>query len=152
MKLRALVLVSALVLGACSDSTTNTPMGGQGTLTAVVNGTTFTALSAAAVYSGGTLAVAGGNAAATSVGFAVIPTEAGTGTYTVGPFANGAYSEGTLGWTTAVGGSGTFTITTLTQDRVVGTFEFVATPNTVTGATGTITVTSGAFDVPRTNQ
>jgi len=111
-------------------------MGGQGTLTAVVNGTTFTALSAAAIYSGGTLAVAGGNAAATSVGFAVIPTKAGTGTYTVGPFADGAYSEGTL----------------LTQDRVVGSFEFVSTPNAVTGATGAITVTNGVFNVPRTNQ
>jgi len=82
----------------------------------------------------------------------ILPQEAVTGADTVGAMANGAYSEEALGWATAVGGSGTFNITTLTEDRVIGTFEFVATPNQVTGATGTVTVTSGVFNVPRTNQ
>jgi hypothetical protein len=123
----------------------------NGSLTAIVNGTAFSATQASAIYANGQLGVAGGNAAGTSVGFSVIGPSDCTGTYTAGQIANGAYSEGDKGWVT-FSGNGSFVITVCTNDRVVGTFSFVAEPNAPTGATGTVTVTNGAFDVPRTNQ
>jgi hypothetical protein len=121
-------------------------------LTAVVNGTSFTAIAASAIFSGGSMGVAGQNTAGASVGFGFNPTTACTGTYAAGTMANGTYSVGTMGWVTSLGGSGTFVITACTNDRVAGTFEFVAEPNTPTGATGSVSVTSGVFDVPRSNQ
>jgi hypothetical protein len=44
-------------------------------------------------------------------------------------------------------GPGSLTITSLTSDRVVGTFQFVAEPDPGTAATGQVSVTNGAFDV-----
>ncbi len=134
-----------LVLGACSDSTTEPTF--EGTFTAVVNGSSFTAIHAAAHEASGQFAVSGQNAAGASVGFSVILTSQRTGTYTVGTQANGTYSQGTMGWTTA-GGTGTFEITSYTEERVAGTFSYEAHPNTATAASGTITVTNGQFDVP----
>ncbi|MBM3942159.1 MAG: hypothetical protein FJ316_04395 [SAR202 cluster bacterium] len=46
----------------------------------------------------------------------------------------------------AQGGTGTITFTTLTDHRAVGTFSFEAMPS-VGGATGTMKVTNGKFDV-----
>ena len=134
-----------LTLVACSDSTTEPTF--EGTFTAEVNGSTFTAIHAAGYEATEQFAVSGQNAAGASVGFSVILKPERVGTYTVGTQANGTYVEGTVGWTTA-GGSGTFEITSYTEDRVAGTFSFEAQPNTPSGATGTISVTNGRFDVP----
>lgn len=44
------------------------------------------------------------------------------------------------------GGTGTFSITTLTDSRIAGTFSFVAMPDP-SGDSGPLHVTSGAFDL-----
>ncbi|HEV8149220.1 MAG TPA: hypothetical protein VGP61_03455, partial [Gemmatimonadales bacterium] len=56
----------------------------------------------------------------------------------------------TLGvWTTGLtGAAGTITIATLSSTRMTGTFQFSATPQAGTSATGTKVVTNGAFDMP----
>ena len=48
-------------------------------------------------------------------------------------------------------GSGTVTLTSLTATRATGTFSFVAVPYQ-NGATGTLHVTNGKFDVPLTRE
>jgi hypothetical protein len=79
----------------------------------------------------------------------------GPGTYPLGVGANVvggtgivSISETSAGWSTPLSGaSGTVTITTLTATRIVGTFDFTATP--ISGpSTGTKTVTEGRFDLP----
>ena len=53
----------------------------------------------------------------------------------------------TGGWGTAFqGGTGTITVTTLTTNRIVGTFSFDAKPGSGS-ATGTLQVRNGKFDV-----
>jgi hypothetical protein len=76
----------------------------------------------------------------------------GPGTYTVAAGnANGSSivvgSSTGAGWTTFLGnGTGSVTITTLTANRVAGTFTADASPTTG-GATGTLQIRNGAFDV-----
>jgi hypothetical protein len=48
-------------------------------------------------------------------------------------------------------GSGTITVTSMTSDRIVGTFEFSAPLSIGSGPPATMFVTSGAFDLPLTN-
>ena len=45
----------------------------------------------------------------------------------------------------STGGSGTVTVLSISATRVTGTFSFTLVPNTATGATGTVRVTSGVF-------
>ena len=53
----------------------------------------------------------------------------------------------TGGWGTAFsGGTGTITVTTLTANRIVGTFSFDAKPGSGS-ATGTLQVRNGKFDI-----
>ena len=61
---------------------------------------------------------------------------------------NATFNEGALNWTAInTQGSGTITVTTLTADRVVGTFTFeVAAVGTQTPATRSLT--NGTFDLP----
>lgn len=74
----------------------------------------------------------------------------GPGTYPLGVGAsvaggNALISSASGGWATPqTGADGTITITTLTASRMEGTFNFTATALTG-GATGTKTVTEGAF-------
>jgi hypothetical protein len=57
------------------------------------------------------------------------------------------YTKNGQGWGSGVpGGSGSVTLTTLTANHVVGTFSFNAAPSNG-GATGTIQVTNGKFDI-----
>lgn len=79
-----------------------------------------------------------------------------TGSYsftTAGNVATYAETSGTnnQSWLAAITqGSGTVNITTLTATQVVGTFNFTAPANTISGATGSKTV-SGSFSVNPSN-
>jgi hypothetical protein len=78
----------------------------------------------------------------------------GAGTYPlgVGPLMSGGtgvLQQPGSGWATPLSGvAGEIVITTLTATRMVGSFEFVATPST--GSTVDKAVTEGLFDVPVT--
>lgn len=78
----------------------------------------------------------------------------GPGTYPLGTGANvpggtATYAEAAAGWSTLplTGDLGEIVITRLDASRAAGTFHFVGHP-TSGGATGTRTVTNGAFDLP----
>ena len=69
----------------------------------------------------------------------------------VGPFDGGeasllASGSGAIWNTRSTGSSGTLTVTTATESRVAGTFQFVAMPTA--GFGGNRTVTQGEFDLP----
>ena len=79
----------------------------------------------------------------------------GVGSYPIvgglGPFDGGEASIRPTGssavWSTrSTGSSGTLTVTTATESRVAGTFQFVAIPTA--GFGGNRTVTQGEFDLP----
>ena len=118
-----------------------------------VDGTATTASSVAGNFANGILSVSGTDASrATTLSFAVTPTAAGTGTYTLGPLssANALILIGNpaAGWQAAVGiGSGTITINTLTTTTASGTFSFSLAAVAGSGATGTKTITEGTFNV-----
>lgn len=119
-----------------------------------VDGTAHTASSITAGMANGILSIAGTDSSKiTTLSFAITPTAAGTGTYTLGPLnaANASIIVGNpaAGWQAGVGiGSGTVTITSLTASNAVGTFSFTLTAVPGTGATGTKNVTEGVFNVP----
>jgi uncharacterized protein DUF6252 len=81
-----------------------------------------------------------------------IASATGPGTFNLNLTAGGDGSSGivsntTGGWATSLaGGSGTITVTTLTANRIVGTFSFGAVP-TSGNASGTMQVRNGKFDV-----
>src|SRR5687767_12134198 len=153
-------LVAAAI--ACGGGGSNSPTapGGPGSgsssassMTFRVDGTASTASSVTGNLTNGILSVAGTDAArATTLSFAVTPTAAGTGTYTLGPLssANALIMIGNpaAGWQAAVGiGSGTITINTLTTTSASGTFSFTLAAVPGTGATGTKSITEGTFNV-----
>jgi hypothetical protein len=78
------------------------------------------------------------------------------GTYPLGTGAGvsggtAIYAEGTGGWGTPLSGeAGAVTITTLSATRIAGTFSFNAAAS-AGSATGTRTVTNGAFDLAITS-
>lgn len=151
---RVLVVAAlAWAVGCGGDSTgpgDPTPDPSESSITARIDGQAWTAnVGVHAVRASGAVGIAGGDGAVLiSLGFV-----GGTGTFTIGgpSGANGTVSEanGTRVWSTATGpgGSGSITVTSIDDTRVVGTFSFVAPATANTGATGTRTVTEGAFNV-----
>jgi hypothetical protein len=122
----------------------------NGSMTARVDGAAFTAFSVAATFSNGILAVSGVQLSPSQgLTFGVATT--GPGTFNVGTTSavNGIYVSGSNASWLASGnvGSGSVTITTLNSTRAVGTFNFVLQAQQGTAATGTRTITQGAFDV-----
>jgi hypothetical protein len=122
-----------------------------------VDGDTVIATSITASFVNGILTVGGGNASRnTTIGFAVTPTAAGTGTYTLGPLspANALLLIGNpaASWQGAVGiGSGTITLNTLTSTAASGAFAFNLVAVAGSGAAGTRTITEGVFSVTFTS-
>jgi hypothetical protein len=120
-------------------------------MTAEVNGEAWASLRESLFYRDGHLSISGfGAAGGLSLGNGNVP---GPGTYSLsyrndqglsGTFSNAAGHS----WHTGLppGGTGTLTITTLTQIRAVGIFSFEAPP-APGGASGTMRVTNGRFDV-----
>ncbi len=157
----ALILSSTVACGNGSTSPTAPTQvsnsSGLGTLTFKVDGgSTVTSTAPTATLAGGILSI-GGGVTGTVLGFALTPTAGGTGTYTLGALspANASLLIGNpaAGWQAGVGiGSGTITISSLTSTTVSGTFSFSVAPVQGTGASGTKSVTDGAFNLSLTTQ
>jgi hypothetical protein len=145
----AILLVPLAACGGGDDPAG--PGGGGAGMSARVDGQSWTATFAHGVRDQASVVVgAAGQGAGTQINFALV--SKGTGTYPLGPAGDAAYlTQGGNGWVTgASGGSGSVTLTTLTDTRIAGTFEFTAVPVTG-GASGTRTITQGSFDVEFTN-
>ena len=149
--LSAVALVAAAGCGGSDSSVTGTTGNLTGPMTATLDGKAWASPVPSAVYSSNILSVAGIDLGITaSVGFATGGVT-GPGTYSL-TFGNQLAGHGTVskagqGWTSGVqGGTGTLTLTTVAAHHVVGTFAFDAVA-TSGGATGTIHVTNGKFDI-----
>lgn len=147
-----LVTIALAALSGCGSSTQ--PSGpGNGPLTAKLDGAAWSATNVVATYPSGILAVAGTDAQGRTIGFAIGPTTA-TGTFAVGPTSgvNASLTEvsgsSVQSWhAVQTSGSGSVTLTTITPNHAVGTFQFTVVPVPEGGATGTRAITQGAFDV-----
>jgi hypothetical protein len=153
--LSAIMLLSAIACGSSSDSVTGTNNNGNnnsasGPLSATIDGKAWASATPAVVRSGNIISIAGlDNALTAAVSFAVAAS--GPGTFSLA-FANstgglGIVTKGSQGWASALqGGTGSVTFTTVTANHVVGTFAFDAVGSSG-GATGTVHVTNGKFDI-----
>ena len=153
------MLAASLVvfaLNACGGSDGPTGTNGNtnlsdGSMTAAINGTAWRSMKAGdkGSHSGTIYAVVGLNSTYTiALGIAGL-TAPGTVDLSLasGNGSNAIVSNTAGGWSTAFnGGSGTITVTTLTANRIAGTFSFDA-PAGSGNATGTLQVRNGNFDV-----
>ncbi len=143
------LLITAAACGGGSDPTAPPGASGAGTMTAQVNGSAWNAtVLKRAFSSGGLLTVQGSDgsrivtivvrlSAPGSVSLAIGNGLGHNALYTVTPAGN---------WSTALtGGSGTFTISTISATQVHGTFSFTGISN-VSG-TAPVQVTNGQFDL-----
>jgi hypothetical protein len=156
LRARALSAILLLSIAACggSDSVTGTTSncGTTTTISATIDGTAWCSPAAAASRGGTTniIAVAGIDLGlSASISFGVVAPA--TGTFSLAPgnstFGSATITKSGKGWSSALpGGTGSVTFTTLTANHVVGTFAFdgVAASG---GATGTVHVTGGKFDI-----
>lgn len=153
-------LALAAMVASCGGSSPTGPGGltGDG-LVAKIGGTSFgTTTVGAANHSvaGGyvisAVSSSGSNAQSITLLLTNIP---GPGTYPLGTGAGVAggtaiYVSNSAGWGTALtGDAGTVTLTTVSDTRITGSFSFTADASTG-GATGTKSVSNGAFDLPVT--
>jgi hypothetical protein len=150
----SLVLVGASACGGSDKSTGPGNTGataGDGAISATINGTAWRSMKAAdrASKSGSIYAIVSFNPPYTmSLGIAGL-TAPGTVNLNIatGQGSQAIISNSTGGWGTAFnGGSGTITVTTLTANRIAGTFSFDAVAGSG-NATGTLQVRNGKFDV-----
>jgi hypothetical protein len=148
MRVAGLAVAATIWLGCGGDGNTgpnNNP--DNGSMSAKVDGSNWSASNVAATRTNGFVGVGAGASDLSTISFA-FPDH--TGTFQVGgqDGTNASFISGGKSWTAAfgTGGSGTITVTTLSATRVAGTFSFVA-PAISGGATGNKTVTNGTFDV-----
>lgn len=145
----ALALALALCVTACgSDSPTGPDALGDVFMTADIDGTPWAAtIGFTAAYSGGILAFAGSDPSQRTLGIGLAPVD-GTGAYAVGVNqpTNANYSEGGgTNWNAVTTtGSGSVTLTELTDTGAAGTFSF--TLKSSTGGPDRV-VTNGKFAV-----
>ncbi|MEM9997022.1 MAG: DUF6252 family protein [Bacteroidota bacterium] len=140
----------ALILTACDsdddDDLPGGPIGGNAGVTATVDGADWTSA---------TLAAAGRDETDTSFGFGGFSADGSSITISVQSLSTGTYSttdevfvgvysssSTAIPFSTVLGGSGTITVTSITAERVRGTFSFTAS-----NGSGTVSVTNGEFDV-----
>lgn len=140
---------AGLTLALCGCGTSsNVLQPTNGSMTATIDGSSFSANSIAATYLSGILAVGGTDSQGRGIGIAAqVP---GPGTFTVGVTspANFSVTIGAAGWQAAITlGSGSVTVTSISATGAKGTFQFTAGPVPGTAATGNKVVTAGAFDV-----
>lgn len=140
---------AALVLalhGCGSDPTA--PQLTNGSITAQIDGGSFSATTIVAAYTSGIMSIAGTDGQGRTIGIAgQIP---GPGTYPVGVTspANFSVNIASAAWQAAITlGSGSVTVSSISAAGAKGTFQFTAAPLSGTTATGTKVVTAGAFDV-----
>lgn len=162
LSVRVLSAVAVLLTLACGgdDDGPLNPNGEDGTVTANVSGqANFVANGVVASYSSNTLVITsvqtnGSNSRSITL---LVNNVTGNGTYSFTLAGNSASFVETTGstsqsWLTAITqGSGSVTITTLSGLHIVADFSFTAPANTISGATGTRTVTGGHFDVTASN-
>jgi len=149
------VATPLLVVAAIGCGGDNTGPNGQtnGDMTAKIDGASFTSVTTLAqrnVTNAGTIiAVSGADSHGLGLGFAF--QDAGVGTYQIGGLTptNATVLDGTgkVWMASAIGGSGTLTVTALDATHVAGTFAYSAVASAQSGATGTKAVTQGVFDV-----
>ena len=153
--------LALIALAACGGSDDGGPTGtngnnnaalGDGSMSATINGSAWRSVSSGDKGSrnGNIYAVVGLNTSYTvALGIAGL-TGPGTVNLNIAAGGNGSnaiISNATGGWGTAFsGGTGTITVTTLTANRIAGTFSFDA-PAGSGKATGTLQVRNGKFDV-----
>lgn len=148
--------IAALTLAAaCGGGGDDDPQGPGGATnwSALIDGEEWTGLGNAARSAGGIYTITGADASggAISISLYNIP---GPGTYALGMNATGfggtaIVSEASpiSGWATVLNGrAGSVTITTLTDTRIAGTFQYTAAAQNG-AATGTRVVTEGEFDM-----
>ena len=159
MMVEVMATLAAFGCGGGDDddgNPTGPPSGGatNGSLTATVNGTSFSATGTISVtrqtnFIGlGAALINGSTIYSLVVG---IGNATGPGSHNLSLTAGGDGSSLIIGTTTTGygtafnGGSGTITITTLTTNRVTGPFSGVLVPSSGTAAS--LTITNGSFDV-----
>ena len=148
--LAGVAIALAALTGACSGSNTTSPTTGTSnqTMTALIDGSSWTAVTVTASRSSDLISITGSDASTPNRTIALSLVGSSIGTYTTSTgSSNEELSISPGQWTANVlGGSGTITLTDLTTTGATGTFSFTAvTANAA--ATGTHAVTSGAFNV-----
>ena len=154
----AVMTLALIGAGACGGGdkstapTSNGPSAGDGAISATINGTAWRSSKGAdRVSKSGTIyAIVGVNLPYTislAIAGLTAPGTVNLNLATGGQGSNAIVTNGNGGWGTAfTGGTGTITVTTLTSNRIVGTFSFDAPPGSG-NATGTLQVRNGKFDV-----
>lgn len=147
------VLLLAATFSACGGDSTGPeitiPSPSNGSMTARVDGASWSALAVDAITSQGSapiISIAGTN---TQFTISMAWVDSGPRTYTIGQAIglNATLIGGSSGWTAAgQQGSGSVTVTTRTAERVAGTFTYTMVASGA-GASGTRSVTNGAFDI-----
>ena len=133
----------------------NTPGATNGSFTAVINGVTWSAIGTVVVnrQSNNFIGIAA-SGFASSTNYALVlgianATGPGTHSFLVAGTGDGSsliIGGTTTGWGTAFnGGNGNVTITSLSANRIVGTFSGTAVPSSGTAAN--LVVTNGQFDI-----
>lgn len=149
------VLTLALAAGCGKDDGPVGPVGGGGasSMSATIDGSNWTAASTpGAVMAARTsnfITVAGSSTALRAIGF-TIPNVMEPGTHALVPPLNALVQDhqGAAVWMTGLPGTtGSVTVTSISDDRIAGTFRFTAVAVENTTATGTIEVTNGKFDI-----
>jgi hypothetical protein len=147
--LMTVLTVTAVACGGSPNEPSGTPgsLGIGETMTAVVDGVSFTSASTAATLASGFFAVSGSNVPNTLVVGVSAP--AAVGTYAIPrDLANATVINpaGLLWSADASGGSGSITIAAITTNSARGTFSFTTVPRS-SGVNGNRVVTNGAFNV-----
>lgn len=153
-RLVMLVLMIGLVAGCDSNEDDEEQQQlPNGFMTARVDGQPFTAsVSVFGINTNGVFGVSGADASGRIIGLGGLA-QVGEQTIGMGNPANSTYTEaaGVFWAANATSGSGTITITELDAEHIAGTFSFVAPASQGSSATGTRTVTNGAFDIEFTS-
>src|SRR5687768_5193368 len=127
----ALVLPLAAGCGGDDSSGPDQSDNDDGSLSARVDGSTFTAFTVSAGYSNGILAVAGARVSPVATLSFAFPVSA-TGTFTIGVTSalNAVYVTGSQSWSAfSNNGSGSVIVTSFSANRAVGTFSFTMIAN-----------------------
>ncbi|MGE0439091.1 MAG: DUF6252 family protein [Gemmatimonadales bacterium] len=141
--------VAALAFGAgCGGGDTGPSELPNGSMSAKIDGSSWTAIAITAAYSNNLLVIGASDANSRGLGFAAIAP--GPGTYAIGTSvgANGNLTIAGQGWLATSGsGSGSITVTSVSASAAEGTFQFTMAPVSGTGATGNKVITEGKFKV-----
>lgn len=144
---RRYAAVTCLAAAAACGGDGSTDPNASGPMTARIDGERFVAVQTTVLQSAGITAVNGGSADLRAIGFQI--QNVATGTYTIAPgnLVSAGVTIGNAAWGAGgTMGSGTITISTLTANRIAGTFQL--TVDAISGgASGTLAVTEGAFDI-----